>query len=283
MSGTLFICGTPIGNIEDITLRVIRTLREVDLIAAEDTRQTIKLLNYYEIQTPLTSYHEHNKRTKGNDLINKLKDGKNIAIVTDAGMPCISDPGEDLVKLCFLNNITVTVCPGATAGISALALSALPSRRFVFEGFLPDNKKESKKVLERLKKETRTIIFYESPHDLISTLKLLAEFFPERQGAIIREITKKHEQIVKDTIQHCYDYFLQHEPRGEFVILIEGIDEEIIIEEEKAKWDELTIEEHMEIYLKQGLLEKEAMKLVAKDRGVGKREIYHQIKGNESD
>lgn len=274
----LYVCGTPIGNLEDITLRVLRTLREVDLIAAEDTRQSVKLLNHYNIKTPLTSYHEHNKDTKGLQLIAMLKEGKDIAIVTDAGMPGISDPGEDLIRLCHENDVEVTVVPGATAVVTALVLSGLNARSYIFEGFLPKNKKQRKEVLERAKNETRTIVFYEAPHHLVQTLEEIYEYVGDRNSAVIRELTKKHETVEKGSLGDILEYFKKNEPKGEFVIVIEGADISDIKSEKTAKFESMTIKEHFQKYIVEGLDEKSAMKAVAKDRGIGKRDVYNEVK-----
>lgn len=278
MTGTLYICGTPIGNIEDITLRVLRTLREADLIAAEDTRQSVKLLNHYDIKTPLTSYHEHNKGEKGPVLISQLLEGKNIALVTDAGMPGISDPGEDLIKLCYENGIPVTVVPGATAAVTALVLSGMSSRSYVFEGFLPSNKNARKQVLEGLKRQTATIILYEAPHHLKKTLSELAETLGPRPAAAVKELTKRYESVNKLPLDQLAEYYEQNEPKGEFVIVIEGIDYQAIEDEKIAEASQMSIEEHFKTYLEKGMDEKAAMKAVAKDRGIGKREVYSALK-----
>lgn len=277
MSGTLYLCATPIGNLEDITLRVIRTLKEVDLIAAEDTRNTIKLLNHFEIKTPMTSYHEYNKIDKAANLVEKMAEGKNIALVTDAGTPAISDPGEELVRQAYVAGIKVTSLPGACACITALTLSGLSSRRFVFEAFLPYDKKERRAILESLKTETRTIILYESPHHLKTTLTELYDALGERNITLCRELTKIYENAEQTTFSAATRYFLENDPKGEYVLVIEGIPREELTAKEQAKWDTLTISEHMEQYLSQGLNKKEAMKQVAKDRGVPKREIYQQL------
>lgn len=275
----LYICGTPIGNLEDMTLRAIRVLNEVDLIAAEDTRQSVKLLNHFNIKTPLTSYYEHNKEVKGPQLINMLKEGKNIALVTDAGMPGISDPGEDLISLCYENNIDVTIVPGPTAVITALVLSGLNTRSYVFEGFLPKNKKQRKEILLKLKGETRTTVFYEAPHHLLSTLREIYESTGTRRAAVVRELTKKHETVNRGFLEELIDYFEENEPKGEFVIIIEGADTEEIKAQEMAEAMEMSIREHFESYLLKGMDEKSAMKQVAKDRGIGKRDVYKEIKG----
>ena len=272
MSGTLYLCATPIGNLEDMTFRVIRTLKEVDLIAAEDTRNSIKLLNHFEIQTPMTSYHEYNKYEKGRKLVEKLQDGMNIALITDAGTPGISDPGEELVKMCYEAGISVTSLPGAAACITALTLSGLSTRRFAFEAFLPTDKKEKELVLQEIERETRTIIMYEAPHRLLKTLKMLSERLgKERRITVCRELTKRHETAFATTLEEACAYY------NECVLVIEGRSREQIAQEEKAQWEEMSIEEHMEHYLSQGIDKKEAMKKVAKDRGVSKRDIYNAL------
>ncbi len=278
MSGTLYLCATPIGNLEDMTFRVIRTLKEVDLIAAEDTRNSIKLLNHFEIQTPMTSYHEYNKYEKGRKLVEKLQDGMNIALITDAGTPGISDPGEELVKMCYEAGISVTSLPGAAACITALTLSGLSTRRFAFEAFLPTDKKEKEMVLQEIERETRTIIMYEAPHRLLKTLKMLSERLgKERRITVCRELTKRHETAFATTLEEACAYYNEQPPKGECVLVIEGRSREQIAQEEKAQWEEMSIEEHMEHYLSQGIDKKEAMKKVAKDRGVSKRDIYNAL------
>ena len=279
MTGTLFICGTPIGNIEDITLRCLRTLKECDLIAAEDTRQSVKLLNHYDIKTPLTSYHEHNKAEKGPKLLARLLEGKNIALVTDAGMPGISDPGEDMIRLCHENGVPVTVVPGATAAVTALVLSGLSSRSYVFEGFLPSGKNARKQVLEGLKNQTATIILYEAPHHLKNTLKELADTLGSRPAACVKELTKRYENVNRLPLDELAAYYEQNEPKGEFVIVIEGREYRDIEEEKQAEAAQMTIEQHFKMYIDKGMDEKSAMKAVAKDRGIGKREVYSIIKG----
>lgn len=277
MSGILYLCATPIGNLEDITLRVIRTLKEVDLIAAEDTRNSIKLLNHFEIRTPMTSYHEHNKYEKGQLLVAQLLAGQNIALITDAGTPGISDPGEELVKMCYEAGITVTSLPGAAACITALTLSGLATGRFAFEAFLSADKKERRQVLAELQNETRTIVLYEAPHRLAKTLKLLAECLGDRQVAVCRELTKRYETVFRAALKEAQTYYESNEPKGECVLVIEGKSRREILQEEQAKWAEYSIEEHMAVYLAQGLDKKEAMKKVAKDRGVSKRDIYNEL------
>ena len=277
MAGTLYLVATPIGNLEDMTFRAIRTLKEVDLIAAEDTRNSIKLLNHFEIQTPMTSYHEYNKFDKGRKLVEKLEEGLDIAVITDAGTPGSTDPGEELVKMCYETGIRVTSVPGPAACVTALTMSGQKTRRFCFEAFLPKDKKEKVAVLEELKNETRTIIIYEAPHRLARTLKELRETLGNRQLTLCRELTKKYEEADKTTIDQAIEKYNEKEPRGEYVLVIEGKSQEEIQEENKQKWESMTIEEHMEYYISQGNDKKSAMKLVAKDRGVSKRDIYNQL------
>lgn len=277
MAGKLYLCATPIGNLEDITYRVVRTLNEVDLIGAEDTRNSIKLLNHFDIKTPMTSYHEFNKYDKAKQLVEMMKEGKNIAIITDAGTPGISDPGEEVVRQCFEAGIQVTSLPGPAACITALTMSGQKTRRFCFEAFLPKDKKEKVAVLEELKNETRTIIIYEAPHRLARTLKELRETLGNKQLTLCRELTKKYEEADKTTIDQAIEKYNEKEPRGEYVLVIEGKSQEEIQEENKQKWESMTIEEHMEYYISQGNDKKSAMKLVAKDRGVSKRDIYNQL------
>ena len=277
MAGILYLCATPIGNLEDMTFRCIRVLKEADLIAAEDTRNSIKLLNHFEIKTPMTSYHEYNKIEKGHKLVEKLLNGENIALITDAGTPGISDPGEELVKMCQDAGITVTAIPGPAACITALTISGLPTRRFAFEAFLPTDKKERQMILEELKEETRTMILYEAPHRLLKTLKLLLETLGNRKISICRELTKKHETVFATTIEEAIAYYEVQEPKGECVMVIEGKSFEEIKAKEQARWEEMSILEHMEYYEKQGIDHKEAMKKVAKDRGISKREVYKEL------
>ena len=277
MAGKLYLCATPIGNLEDMTYRVVRTLREVDLIAAEDTRNSIKLLNHFEIKTPMTSYHEYNKIGKGRKLIEKLQSGLNVALITDAGTPGISDPGEELVKMCYEAGIEVTSLPGAAACITALTLSGLSTRRFAFEAFLPSDKKEKQAVLKELEDETRTIIMYEAPHRLLKTLQELFDNLGNRRITVCRELTKKHETAFVTTLEDAIQYYEINEPKGECVLVMEGKSREELRKEEVSKWEEMTIEEHMEYYLSQGIDKKEAMKLVAKDRGISKRDVYQQL------
>ena len=277
MAGTLYLCATPIGNLEDITFRVLRTLKEVDLIAAEDTRNSIKLLNHFEIKTPMTSYHEYNKIEKAKELVEKLLTGTNIALITDAGTPGISDPGEELAKMAIEAGITVTSLPGACACVTALTISGLPTRRFAFEAFLPSDKKECKQVLEELKDETRTILLYEAPHRLKKTLALLFETLGNRQMTVCRELTKKHETAVRGMLSQVIAHFEAEEPRGECVLVIHGKDFQEIEKEAQEKWQELSIEEHVEHYLSQGMDKKEAMKAAAADRGISKRDVYQAL------
>lgn len=277
MAGKLYLCATPIGNLEDITYRVVRTLKEVDLIGAEDTRNSIKLLNHFDIKTPMTSYHEFNKYDKAKQLVDMMKDGKNIAIITDAGTPGISDPGEEVVRQCYEQGIEVTSLPGAAACITALTMSGQKTRRFCFEAFLPKDKKEKAMVLSELEKETRTIIIYEAPHRLLKTLKELLQVLGNRQITLCRELTKRYEEADKTTIEQAIEKYTQNEARGEFVLVIEGKTQEEIQEENKQKWESMSIEEHVEYYVNQGNDKKTAMKLVAKDRGVSKRDIYNAL------
>lgn len=277
MPGTLYLCATPIGNLEDITYRVLRTLKEVDLIAAEDTRNSIKLLNHFEITTPMTSYHEYNKIDKGHVLIDKLLEGQNIALITDAGTPAISDPGEELVRMAHEAGITVTSLPGCCACITALTLSGLPTRRFAFEAFLPADKKERKQILDTLVQETRTLIIYEAPHHLLKTLGDLLDTLGNRRITICRELTKKHETVFLTTIEEAIAHYTAEEPKGECVMVIEGRTFDDIKADSLEEWLKLSIPEHMEVYLSQGLDKKEAMKRVAKDRGVSKQEIYKEL------
>ncbi len=277
MAGKLYLCATPIGNLEDMTYRVVRTLQEVDLIAAEDTRNSIKLLNHFEIKTPMTSYHEYNKIEKGKKLVEKLQSGMNVALITDAGTPGISDPGEELVKMCYEVGIEVTSLPGAAACITALTLSGLSTRRFAFEAFLPTDKKEKQAVLKELENETRTIIMYEAPHRLLKTLQELVDNLGNRRITVCRELTKKHETAFATTLEEAIRYYELNEPKGECVLVMEGKSREDIRREEVSKWEELSIEEHMEYYQSQGNDKKDAMKLVAKDRGISKRDVYQQL------
>lgn len=277
MPGILYLCATPIGNLQDMSFRVLETLKSVDLIAAEDTRNSIKLLNHYDIHTSMTSYHEFNKYDKANVLIDELKGGKNIALITDAGTPAISDPGEVLVKMAREEGITVTSLPGPCALITALTLSGLPTRRFIFEGFLPKEKKERKEVLASLEKETRTVILYEAPHHLKGTLKELQEALGDREIVLCRELTKKFEEVVTFTISSAAEYYESHEPKGEYVLVIRGMDEEELSALKKESFENMTIAEHVAMYEAQGMDRKEAMKKAAADRGISKRDVYQAL------
>ena len=277
MAGKLYLCATPIGNLEDMTYRVVRILQEVDLIAAEDTRNSIKLLNHFNIKTPMTSYHEYNKIEKGTKLVEKLQSGENIALITDAGTPGISDPGEELVKMCYDAGIEVTSLPGPAACVTALTLSGLSTRRFAFEAFLPTEKKEKQAILKELEKETRTIVMYEAPHRLLRTLQELLESLGNRRITVCRELTKRHETVFVTTLEEAIHYYETSEPKGECVLVIEGKSRDELRREEISKWEEISIEKHMEYYTGQGIDKKEAMKLVAKDRGIGKRDVYQQL------
>lgn len=275
--GTLYLCATPIGNLEDMTFRAVRVLREADLIAAEDTRNSVKLLNHFEIRTPMTSYHEHNKIEKGKKLVQLLKEGSQIALITDAGTPGISDPGEELVRMCHEEGVPVTALPGAAACITALTVSGLSTRRFAFEAFLPSDKKERQAVLAELKDETRTLVFYEAPHRLVRTLRELLEAVGDRRMTVCRELTKIHETVWQTRTEEAIAYYENQPPRGECVLVMEGKSRESLQQEARAKWEALTPREHVEYYLDQGKDKKTAMKLAAKDRGVSKREIYGQL------
>ncbi|MCI8316421.1 MAG: 16S rRNA (cytidine(1402)-2'-O)-methyltransferase [Lachnospiraceae bacterium] len=277
MTGKLYLCATPIGNLKDMTPRVVETLQMVDLIAAEDTRNSIKLLNHFDIHTPMTSYHEYNKVEKALTLIEQMHQGKNVALITDAGTPAISDPGEILVQKCYEAGIIVTSLPGAAACITALTLSGLSTRRFCFEGFLPADKKEKKAILEDLQKESRTIILYEAPHHLVRTLDELYASLGERKLTLCRELTKKFEEIMPTTLQNARAIFETQEPRGEYVLVIEGRSLSEFQREQECNWQKISIEEHMYQYELQGIEHKEAMKRVAKDRGISKREVYQYL------
>lgn len=277
MAGILYLCATPIGNLEDMTYRCVRILKEADLIAAEDTRNSIKLLNHFEIDTPMTSYHEFNKIEKAHTLLHALKEGKNIALITDAGTPGISDPGEELVAMCYEEGIEVNAVPGAAACITAVTSSGQACRRFSFEAFLPKDKKERARVLEELAQETRTMIVYEAPHHLRATLQELFLALGDRSITLCRELTKRYEEKKKTTLAEALEYYKEHDPRGEYVLVIAGKSKEEVIREEQSRWERLTIEEHMQLYLEQDYTKKDAMKAVAKDRGVSKRDIYQAL------
>lgn len=274
MTGTLYLCATPIGNLQDMTPRAVETLRAVDIIAAEDTRNSIKLLNHFDIHTPMTSYHEHNKVEKARQLVARLASGQDIALITDAGTPAISDPGEVLVQLCYESNVPVTSLPGPSACIVALTLSGLSARRFSFEGFLPREKKERRAILAELAVEKRTMVLYEAPHHLSATLEDLFKSLGDRRVTLCRELTKKFETVMPATLSQAIAFCGKEEPRGEYVLVVEGKSAEELRQEEIAAWESMSIEEHMEYYERQGMDNRAAMKQVAKDRGVGKREIY---------
>ena len=275
--GTLYLCATPIGNLEDITFRAVRILKEVDVIAAEDTRNSVKLLNQFDIHTPMTSYHEFNKIDKGQYLVKRLLEGENIALITDAGMPGISDPGEELVRMCRDAGVPVTAVPGACACVTALVISGRPTRRFCFEAFLPTDKKERRAVLEELKTETRTSIIYEAPHRLVKTLQELLNELGDRNITVCKELTKKHETGFETTLKEAVPYYEQNEPRGEYVLVLEGCSRQQMEQEAQDAWKEMSLGDHMKLYEEQGMNRKDAMKQVAKDRGVGKREIYQAL------
>lgn len=277
MTGTLYLCATPIGNLEDMTFRALRILKEVDLIAAEDTRNSIKLLNHFEIRTPMTSYHEYNKIEKGKKLVERLQNGDDIALITDAGTPGISDPGEELAAMCHEAGIPVTAVPGPAACVTALTISGLPARRFAFEAFLPTDKKERQDILNELKEETRTIVLYEAPHRLVKTLEVLLETLGDRRMSLCRELTKKHEEVFQTTLKAAFEQYREQPPKGECVLVLQGRDRKEIQREREESWREMSVDEHMDLYLRQGMERKEAMKQVAKDRGVSKREIYREL------
>ena len=277
MSGTLYLVATPIGNMEDMTYRAVRILSEVDVIACEDTRTSRKLLDHFDIHTPTTSYHEFNKIEKAPSLLRALDEGKDVALISDAGSPGISDPGEELVAMCYEEGYNVSAIPGATASVVALTSSGQKTRRFAFEAFLPKDKKERRRVLEEMERETRTLIVYEAPHRLKETLRELNQALGNRSITICRELTKKFEEHRKTTIEEAMAYYEQNEPRGEYVLIIAGKTKEEVAAEETARWEELSIEEHLQKYLDEGLEKKDAMKAVAKDRGVSKRDIYNAL------
>lgn len=277
--GKLYLVATPIGNLEDITLRALRILKGANLIAAEDTRQTLKLLNHFEIKNTLVSYHEHNKIEKGHFLVRQLLDGKDIALVSDAGSPGISDPGEELVRLAVEQGIIVTMVPGPAAVVAGLVLSGLPSGRFSFEGFLPINKRVRSERLQSIKDDTRTLVFYEAPHKLIYTLKDLRAAFGNRRIALARELTKKFEEIVRCTLDEAIDKYNKEAPKGEFVLILDGADEQLLEEAKMSSWNAISLEEHVRKYTDSGLDRKEALKKVADDRGISKRDVYNSLLG----
>lgn len=275
MSGTLYLCATPIGNLGDVSARCLEAFNNADLIACEDTRRTIQLLNHFGIKKQLTSYHEHNKREKGEYIVGLLKEGKDVVLVSDAGTPAISDPGEDLVKLCIENDLNITSIPGCVAGINALILSGLPTRRFAFEGFLSVNKRHRTEHLKSVKNDTHTLIFYEAPHKLIYTLKDMYEILGDRKIALVRELTKIHEEVIRTTLAEAQSLYNEKSPKGEYVIIIEGAKEAA----EEAFWESMTVLEHIEYYMNQGDDQKEAIKKTAKDRNLPKREVYNEYHG----
>lgn len=279
MEGKLYLCATPIGNLEDISYRVLKTLKEADLIAAEDTRHTIKLLNHFEIKTPMTSYHEFNKIDKARYLVEQMKSGVSIALVTDAGTPGISDPGEELVRQCYKAGIQVTSLPGPAACVTALTMSGLGTRRFCFEAFLPSDKKEKQRILNELKEETRTIVLYEAPHRLVRTLEELRESLGDRRITLCRELTKKYEEAWQTTFEEALERYGQQEPKGEYVVVVEGRAFEEKEEEERKAWEEMSIEEHVGYYEARGMDRKEAMRAAARDRGISKRDVYQHLMG----
>ena len=273
--GTLYLCATPIGNLGDISNRCLEVLKSVDLIAAEDTRRTLQLLNHFGITKALTSYHEHNKKAKGEYIIGPLNEGKSVAQVSDAGTPAISDPGEDLVSLAIENGIEVTSVPGAVAGITGLILSGLSTKRYAFEGFLSTNKRNRKEHLLSIKNDTHTLIFYEAPHKLRTTLSDMREVFGgDRKIALARELTKLHEQVLRMTLDEAVSYYDEQSPRGEYVIIIEGAN--TVTDDDSCFWEDMSIKEHIEKYIEDGMDSKEAIKVVAKERGVPKRDVYNQ-------
>ena len=275
--GKLILCATPIGNLEDITLRVLRTLREADLIAAEDTRNSIRLLNHFDIHTPMTSYHEYNKIEKGRQLVEKMKEGSTIALITDAGTPGISDPGEELVRMCREEGIEVTSLPGACALITGLTLSGQPTRRFAFEAFLPMDKKERSRILRELAGETRTIVLYEAPHRLVRTLQELRDTLGNRPATLCRELTKIHEEACMTDLDHLLDRYASEKPLGECVLVIRGKSADEAEKEAQARWEDLSLQEHVELYESKGLSHKDAMRQAASDRGLSRRDVYQAL------
>lgn len=279
MPGQLYLVGTPIGNLNDMSPRAVQTLKEADLIAAEDTRNSMRLMNHFDIRVPLTSYHEYNKIDKAHELVGRLMEGVNVALVTDAGMPAVSDPGEELVRMALDAGIVVSVVPGPTAVVSALAVSGQKTRRFVFEGFLPADKKEREEILAELESETRTIILYEAPHRLGRTLELLADRLGEgRSISLVRELTKLHEEVWRTTLGEAAQAYGGDEKkaRGEYVLVIEGRDRQELLDEKRGEWDMMSIPEHVRLYEERGDDKKTAMKKVAQERGISKRDVYRE-------
>ncbi len=284
MAGKLYLCPTPIGNLEDMTFRVLDTLKHVDLIAAEDTRGSMRLMNHFDIHVPMTSYHEYNKYDKAVYLINRMQEGQDVALITDAGTPGISDPGEVLVKMSLDAGLEVTSLPGACAAVTGLVMSGLPTRRFCFEGFLPTDKKEQRQVIDRLKNETRTTVLYEAPHRLVKTLTLLAgQLGDSRQISVLRELTKKHETLWRGTLSEAMDYYTENTPKGEIVLVLEGVPESLIQESQHKKWEEIPVSDHVDMYVAQGMTKKEAMKKAADDRGLSRRDIYQALLNEEDE
>ncbi len=273
VGGTLYLVTTPIGNMSDITYRAVKVLREVGFIAAEDTRNTAKLLHYLEISKEIVSYHEHNKKSRGEEILARLLNGESCALVTDAGTPAISDPGEDLVKLCAENSVSVTAAPGVSAAITALTLSALDTRYFTFEGFLPVVKSERNARLDLLKKETRTLILYEAPHKLTKTLSDLLEALGDRKISLCRELTKLNEEVMRTTLSEACTYYQNSNPRGEYVLVIQGDTE---TDTSLTFWANMSIAEHVNYYITGGMSKNDAIKAAAKDRNVRKNEIYNE-------
>lgn len=277
--GKLYIVSTPIGNLQDMTFRAIEVLKSVDLVAAEDTRRTRELLNHFDIDTKITSYHEHNKYDKAKDIADMIKEGKDVAVVTDAGTPIVSDPGSVLVKFAVEENIEITAVPGCCAAINALVLSGLDSDSFVFVGFLKDDNKKRKEQLENLKSETRTMVFYITPHDILKDLKQLIEVFgEERNASLSREMTKVHEETVRGTLKEIHKVFDSRDIKGEFVLVVSGMDKDLLKSSEVEKWMSISVEEHYQKYIDEGMSDKDAMKKVASDRNVDKRKIYKELK-----
>ncbi|SFA81664.1 16S rRNA (cytidine(1402)-2'-O)-methyltransferase [Clostridium frigidicarnis] len=272
--GKLYLVPTPIGNLKDITLRALEVLKQCDLVAAEDTRQSLKLLNHFEIRKPMLSYHQHNEQGKSDNIIEKLRENKIIALVTDAGTPGISDPGSVIVKKCIEENLDFEVLPGATATTTALVYSGLDTTKFLFRGFIPRENKERKPFMEEIKNCKETLIFYEAPHRLLNTLNFILESLGDRKIAICRELTKMHEEIIRGTLSEIIEHYNEKNPRGEYVLVIEGKTDEEIMEEAMKTWENLSIEEHILKYMGEGNSKKDSMKLVAKERGIPKSEVY---------
>ena len=283
MAGKLYLVATPIGNLEDMTYRAVRVLEEVDVIAAEDTRNSIKLLNHFEIKTPMTSYHEYNKYDKAKVLVEKMQQGQNVAVITDAGTPGISDPGEELVKKCIENGLRVVPVPGAAALINALIVSGRDTRRFAFEGFLPVNATARRAILEQIRDYPETIIFYEAPHKLVRTLADMLETLGDRGVSIVRELTKIHETVMHTTLGAALRHYAENKPKGEFVLVVDGKSEESAEAERRAEFENLSVREHVDLLIGRGMDKREAIKQAAKQRGVAKREVYNEYTGGDRD